>query len=90
MILNCPRPRFGLKSLFFLLPLNRLGRHAPLLGSMGWTEEEMRAYLDWDRAEDARVQARVDERMAEEVNRRGRGLAYLWKMMEEDPDVDQE
>jgi len=24
-------------------------------GSRGWTEEEMRAYLDWDRAEDARV-----------------------------------
>jgi len=50
-----------------------------------WTEEEMTAYLDWNRAEDARIQVIVDKKMEGGLRGRvGKGLGYLFEMMEED------
>lgn len=54
-------------------------------GSREWSKEEMMAYLDWNKAEDRRVQDRVDtlvERDGVFNNRRGlavigRGLGRL-------------
>lgn len=51
-------------------------------GSRDRTAEEMTAYLDWDRAEDERVQTIVESRMDEIRGRRG--TACIWEMVESD------
>jgi hypothetical protein len=40
--------------------------------SREWTKEEMIAYLDWDKAEDERIEARVTEEVSKDrlANRR--------------------
>lgn len=50
-------------------------------GSREWTEEEMTAYLDWDRAEDDRVEAQL---IANPLNPGRRGLRDLWERIDED------
>ncbi len=51
-------------------------------GSRKWTTEEMNAFLDWDRAEDVRVQAIV-EKAGDKI--RGPGtLDFIWKMVRRD------
>ena len=54
-------------------------------GSRDWTKEEMMAYLDWNTAEDRRVQDRVDAIVERDgVFNNRRGLTDLWKMIDED------
>jgi hypothetical protein len=50
-----------------------------------WTKEEMMAYLDWDQAENERIEARVAEEMGNNplANRR-RGMKEIWKSVEQD------
>jgi hypothetical protein len=53
-----------------------------------WTKEEQIAYLDWDEADDQRVQAQVEAAIAQErasgsfINRRG--IQYIWDAAEAD------
>jgi hypothetical protein len=53
--------------------------------SREWTKEEMMAYLDWSKAEDNRVEARVSKEMGGNplANRR-RGMKEIWKSVEQD------
>ena len=54
-------------------------------GGVPWTKEEMMAYLDWDKAEEDRVNGRVREDI--EANSFGvprRGLGHLWAEVDRD------
>ena len=54
-------------------------------GSRDWTKEEMMAYLDWDRSEDAWIDARVVQEIGSNPSANGRrGMAELWEMAETD------
>ena len=54
-------------------------------GSREWTKEEMMAYLDWNKAEDQRVEAQIMEEMGDNplANTR-RGTAEIWRQVEKD------
>lgn len=54
-------------------------------GTREWTKEEMMAYLDWSKAEDDRVKARVAKEMGDNplANRR-RGMKEIWESVEQD------
>ena len=51
-------------------------------GSKPWTKEQMRAYIDWNRAEDERVEARICAQG--QLNSQRRGVAYIWEDIEAD------
>ena len=72
--------RYSKTEFNWCLDYKRMGRSN---GSKAWTKEEMAAYLDWNRAEDECIEARV----AAQGNLMGqghRGTAYIW----EDSDAD--
>ena len=48
-------------------------------GSRDWTKEEMMAYLDWDRAEDDRVEAMVAAEMESNPFSKRRGMREIWE-----------
>jgi hypothetical protein len=53
--------------------------------SREWTKEEMIAYLDWNKAEDKRVEARVAEEIRKDrLTNRRRGMNAIWKSIELD------
>jgi len=56
-----------------------------------WTKEEMMAYVDFDKAEDKRVETRVAAEMAVEPISRRRGMQAIWEAagrdLEEEGDV---
>jgi len=52
-------------------------------GSRKWTEEEMTAYLDWNSAEDARIEAQVAAEGILPGNQR-RGTRDIWRRVERD------
>lgn len=54
-------------------------------GSREWTKEEMMSYLDWNKAEDERVEALVAKEMGDNplANRR-RGMKEIWESVERD------
>jgi hypothetical protein len=54
-------------------------------GTREWTKEEMMAYLDWSKAEDDRVKARVAKEMGDNplANRR-RGMKEISESVEQD------
>ncbi|RKK65642.1 hypothetical protein BFJ69_g16107 [Fusarium oxysporum] len=70
------------------LDYKQMGRYCKTSrGLREWTKEEMMAYLDWDKAETDRIEARVAE---ETENGRlfasRRGMGELWEMAQRDID----
>src|SRR6478736_7661512 len=70
------------------LDYKQMGRYCKTSTSLReWTKEEMMAYLDWDKAETDRIEARVAE---ETENGRlfasRRGMGELWEMTQRDID----
>ena len=64
-----------------------MGKHKKIVGGVGpeWTKEEMMAYLDWNAAEDTRVDRIVEQDF--EVNSfrtRRRSLGQLWEEADRD------
>jgi hypothetical protein len=56
-------------------------------GLREWTKEEMMAYLDWDKAETDRIEARVPEETENgRLFTRRRGMGELWEMAQRDID----
>ena len=50
-----------------------------------WTMEEMTAYLDWSRAEDARIEKVVRKEVkANSFGGGTRGLGYIWALVDKD------
>jgi hypothetical protein len=59
-------------------------------GSRDWTKEEMMAYLDWSRAEDARIEGLVaQEREHEPFDTGRRGVGDIWRTIERDVEEQQ-
>ena len=56
----------------------------PRCGSRDWTREEMTAYLDWDTAENARIQAQVEAEVDPSVDTGRRGVTEIWRRIERD------
>ncbi|KAJ0129112.1 hypothetical protein HZ326_27783 [Fusarium oxysporum f. sp. albedinis] len=70
------------------LDYKQMGRYCKTsTGLREWTKEEMMAYLNWDKAETDRIEARVAE---ETENGRlftsRRGMGELWEMAQRDID----
>lgn len=61
------------------------------MGSREWTKEEMMAYLDWNKAEDERVEERVAKEMGDDPirNNKRRGMRDIWKSVEQDSNEQQ-
>jgi hypothetical protein len=56
-------------------------------GSREWTKEEMMAYLDWDKLETDRIEARVAQETEDgRLLTRRRGMGHLWEMAQQDID----
>ncbi|KAL9565692.1 hypothetical protein ACKAV7_009874 [Fusarium commune] len=53
-------------------------------GTREWTKEEQFSYLDWDKAENERVEQNVGEEMAEKPFPQRRGMQYIWDAAERD------
>ena len=54
-------------------------------GSREWTKEEMMAYLDWSKAEDARIDAQVAEELGDNpFGNYRRGVDEIWRRAERD------
>ncbi|KAL9563956.1 hypothetical protein ACKAV7_011991 [Fusarium commune] len=53
-------------------------------GTREWTKEEQFSYLDWDKAENERVEQNVGEEMAEKPFLQRRGMQHIWDAAERD------
>lgn len=54
-------------------------------GSREWTKEELMAYLDWNKAEDERIEAQVAREIeSNSFASRRRGVQDIWRRIEED------
>jgi hypothetical protein len=54
-------------------------------GVRDWTKEEMMAYLDWDKQEDERVEAKVAAEMrSDPASWKRRGMKHIWRSIEKD------
>ncbi|KAJ0125993.1 Activator of stress1 [Fusarium oxysporum f. sp. albedinis] len=63
----------------------QMGSHCKVgNGTRDWTKEEMMSYLDWDRAENDRVEQSVEIEMAEQPFSRRRGMQDIWDAAERD------
>ena len=52
-----------------------------------WTKEEQMSYLDWDKAENERVERNVGKEMAQQPFSGRRGMQGIWNAAEEDLEV---
>ncbi|KAJ0121840.1 Uncharacterized protein HZ326_31444 [Fusarium oxysporum f. sp. albedinis] len=67
------------------LDYKQMGSHCKVgNGTRDWTKEEMMSYLDWDRAENDRVEQNVEIEMAEQPFSRRRGMQDIWDAAERD------
>ena len=83
--------RYSKESFKWCLDYKQMGKRCTTsTGSREWTKEEMMAYLDWDKSETDRVEARVAQ---ETENGRlfsgRRGMGELWEMAQQDIDEQQ-
>jgi hypothetical protein len=78
--------RYPKSSYYWCLDYKQMGKRCKTAtGSRDWTKEEMMAYLDWDKAEDERVEARVAEEIGNNpLANRQRGIKEIWKSVEQD------
>jgi hypothetical protein len=79
-------PRYDKKSYKWCLDYKEMGKHCTTsAGSREWTKEEMMAYLDWSRAEDARIDAQVAEELGDNpLGNYRRGVDKIWQRAERD------
>lgn len=78
--------RYDKKSYEWCIDYKQMGRRCGRgASSREWTKEEMMAYLDWNEAEDARIEARVAKEMGGNplANRR-KGMEDIWRSAEQD------
>ena len=47
-------------------------------GTKQWTKEQLMSYLDWNKAEDARVERNIQEEMAANPFSSRRGMQDIW------------
>ncbi|KAJ3454861.1 hypothetical protein MRS44_013461 [Fusarium solani] len=67
------------------LDYKQMGRHCKAGNSIrDWTKEEMMSYLDWDKAENERVEQNVGVEMAEQPFSGRRGMRDIWDAAERD------
>jgi hypothetical protein len=78
--------RYPKSSYYWCLDYKQMGKRCKTAtGSRDWTKEEMMAYLDWGKAEDERVEARVAEEIGNNpLANRQRGIKEIWKSVEQD------
>ncbi|KAJ3455262.1 hypothetical protein MRS44_013862 [Fusarium solani] len=70
------------------LDYKQMGRHCKAGSSIrDWTKEEMMSYLDWDKAENERVEQNVGIEMAEQPFSGRRGMRDIWDAAERDLEV---
>ncbi|KAJ3453309.1 hypothetical protein MRS44_017556 [Fusarium solani] len=70
------------------LDYKQMGRHCKAGRSIrDWTKEEMMSYLDWDKAENERVEQNVGIEMAEQPFSGRRGMQEIWDAAERDLEV---
>ena len=70
------------------LDYKQMGRHCKAGRSIReWTKEEMMSYLDWDKAENERVEQNVGIEMAEQPFSGRRGMREIWDAAERDLEV---
>ena len=59
-------------------------------GSRKWIKEEMMAYLDWSKAEDDRIEAKVARELGDNPLGTGRrGVADIWRRIDRDTEEQQ-
>ncbi|KAJ3553580.1 hypothetical protein NPX13_g10857 [Xylaria arbuscula] len=78
--------RYDERSFEWCLDYSQMGKRcANLTGPREWTKEEKMAYLDWDRAENERVEGLYAENPLDP----GRGVGDIWRRIEDDNRVQQ-
>ena len=79
-------PRYGKKSYEWCLDYKEMGKRCTTsAGSREWTKEEMMAYLDWSKAEDARIDAQVAAELGDNpFGNYRRGVDEIWRRAERD------
>ena len=66
-------------------------RCATSTGSREWTKEEMMAYLDWSKAEDARIDVQVAQELGDNpFGNYRRGVDEIWRRAERDIEEQEE
>lgn len=83
--------RYDKQSYEWCIDYKQMGRRCGRgSSSREWTKEEMMAYLDWNKAEDARVETQVAKEMGDNplANRR-KGLEDIWRSAERDSEEQQ-
>lgn len=79
--------RYSNKSYEWCLDYKQMTRRCTIpTGSRKWSMEEMTAYLDWDKAEDKRVQVIVDD--CGDGIRGHRGMDYIRKVVDREMGLD--
>ncbi|KAF4465100.1 mutator-like element transposase [Fusarium albosuccineum] len=78
--------RYDKASYQWCLDWKQMGKRCTMpTGSRDWTKEEMMAYLDWNKAEDDRVEAQVAADMESNPFSAGRrGMGRIWEAAERD------
>ncbi|KFG84026.1 hypothetical protein MANI_116202 [Metarhizium anisopliae] len=78
--------RYDKQSYDWCLDYKQMNKKCSLpAGTRDWTKEEMMAYLDWSKAEDERVEAKVLEEIGSNpMGSTRRGVKDIWKGIEED------
>ena len=72
--------RYNKAALAWCLDWKQMGKQCRMqTGSRDWTKEEMMAYLDWDKAEEDRVEAVVAAEMKNNPFSNRRGMNEIWE-----------
>lgn len=73
--------RYDKRSYKWCIHYKQIGRrYRTGASSREWTKEEMMAYLDWNDAEDVRVEAQVAKEMGSNpLANRQRGMGEIWR-----------
>ncbi|KAJ2983400.1 hypothetical protein NQ176_g723 [Zarea fungicola] len=77
--MNLPQ-RYNKADLAWCLDWKQMGKQCRTQkGFRDWTKEEMLAYLDWDKAEENRVEAMIGAEMKANSFSKRRGMDEIWK-----------
>jgi len=78
-------PRYDKASYEWCLDWKQMGKRCTTsTGTRDWTKEEMMAYLDWDKAENDRIEAQVAAEMERSPFSSRRGVQEIWEAVEKD------
>lgn len=78
--------RYNKASYSWCLDYKQMGKRCTsTMPSREWTKEEMMAYLDWNNAEDQRMERQIAQQMGDNpLANRGRGMEEIWRSVEQD------